>query len=93
MTGAADGIYEVDVSYDGTWMTRGFHSHVGVGFVMGVNNGFVLDVEVVSNFFQKCSKMKKQLSPNNFAVWNEAHTCCTKNFNCMEVESAPCLWQ
>ena len=57
VTAADDGVYEVAVSYDGTWMTRGFRSHVGVGFVMDVEKGFVVDVEVVSNFCQKCSRL------------------------------------
>lgn len=97
VTAADDGIYEVAVSYDGTWMTRGFRSHVGVGFVMDVDKGFVLDVEVVSNFCQKCSRMEKQLSPDDFAAWKETHTRCTKNFDgksgAMEVEAARRLWQ
>ena len=29
-----DDILEVDVSYDGTWMTRGHKFHVNVGFVI-----------------------------------------------------------
>ena len=44
VTAANDGVYEVAVSYDGTWMTRRFRSHVVVGFVIDVDRGFVLDV-------------------------------------------------
>lgn len=45
----ADGCLEVAVSYDGTWMTRGHRSHVGVGYVIDIVRGFVLDVKVISN--------------------------------------------
>lgn len=43
-----DGILEVEVSFDGTWLTRGYKSRVGVGAVIDVHSGFVLDVEVLS---------------------------------------------
>jgi hypothetical protein len=46
----ADGCLEVAVSYDGSWMARGHRSHVGVGFVMEIERGLVLDVEVISTF-------------------------------------------
>ncbi|KAK8372140.1 hypothetical protein O3P69_018901 [Scylla paramamosain] len=34
-----DGILDVEVSYDGTWMTRGHKSHIGIGFVLDVYTG------------------------------------------------------
>jgi hypothetical protein len=92
-----DGCLEVDVSYDGTWMTRGYRSHIGVGFVLDATLGFVLDVEVLSNFCQECCKRKKRLSPEDFTAWKATHTRCSKNFDgksgAMEVEAAVRMWQ
>ena len=92
-----DGFLEVAVSYDGSWMTGGHRSHVGVGFVMDVEHGFVLDFEVLSNFCQKCCKQEKALSTSDFSQWKTTHTNCEKNFDgkggAMEVEAALRMWQ
>lgn len=54
------GILGITVSYDGTLMTRGHLSHIGVGFVVEVDVGFVVDREVISNFCQICSRQGKR---------------------------------
>ena len=74
-----EGLLEVAVSYNGTWMTRRHRSHVGVGFVMDVERGFVLDFEVVSNFCQECHKKEQALSPAEFSHW-KAHCQVCKEF-------------
>ena len=60
----ANGILDVKGSYDGSWMTRGHLSHIGVGCFVDMETGFVLDCEVLSNFCMQCShldaKMKKK---------------------------------
>ena len=87
-----DGFLEVAVSYDGTLMTRGHRSHIGLGFVMDVERGFVLDFEVLSNFCQECHKQDQAVSPAEFSHWKASHTKCAKNFDrkngAMEVEAA-----
>ena len=95
---AADGILEIDISYDGTWMTRGHRSHVCVGFAMNVTHGFVLDFEVISNFCQECVKKKSRSTPEEFTAWKATHQQhCMQNFEgksgAMEVEAALRLWQ
>ena len=91
-----DGILEVDVTYDGTWMTRGHKSHIGVSFVMDSETGAVLDFEVLSNFCQMCHVKQKALSSEEFADWKKEHTSCTKNFagksGAMETEAAVRMW-
>ena len=91
-----DGILEVDVTYDGTWMTRGHQSHIGVGFVMDSETGAVLNFEVLSNFCQMCHVKQKALSPEEFADWKEGHASCIKNFDgksgAMEIEAAVRMW-
>ena len=96
-TRSADGLLEVVVSFDGSWMTRGHRSHIGVGFVIDIHNGFILDLEVLCNFCQLCSKKEKKVSAEEFALWKESHTNCSKNFagksGAMETEAAVRMWQ
>lgn len=40
----------IAVSYDGSWMTRGHSSHIGVRTVIELFTGFILDYIVLSNF-------------------------------------------
>lgn len=51
----------IGVGYDGTWLTRGHKSHIGTGFVIDMETGFVLDYEVLSNFCKACSTMKNKI--------------------------------
>jgi hypothetical protein len=86
----------IDVSYDGTWMTRGHRSHVGAAFVIDCETGFVIDYEVISNFCEVCFKKEKSVSPPDFAAWKVTHTNCKKNFDgksgAMETEAARRMW-
>lgn len=50
----------VDVSFDGTWLTRCHKSLIDIAFVMDVYSGLVLDFEVLSNFCRACASMKKK---------------------------------
>ena len=45
-----DGILNIDVSFDGTWLTRGHKSHIGAAFVIDIPSGLAVDFEVLSNF-------------------------------------------
>ena len=51
-------ILDVAVSYDGTWHKRGFVSNHGMGVVISMDMGEVLDREVLSKFCQACSYRK-----------------------------------
>lgn len=77
-------VINIDVSFDGTWLTRGQKSHVGVGFVIEVFTGTVIDFEVISNYCKTCSENKEK--PHN----------CGKNFDgksgAMEAEQAVRMW-
>ena len=72
---------DVDLTYDGTWMTRGHRSNTGVGFVMNLEIGAVLNFEVMSSFCQKCLVKEKVLPPEEFGEWKEEHVFCIKNFD------------
>lgn len=79
----------IDVMYDGTWMTRGRSSHIGVGCIIELYTGLVID-HVLSNFCLGCAVGPK---PNEEAYtdWLSSHEC-QKNIDCnsgrMEVEAA-----
>jgi hypothetical protein len=57
-------ILDVDVSYDGSWQTRGFQSNIGTGFVIEAETGFVLDYEVLSKFCMKCKRIRHKYKGN-----------------------------
>lgn len=90
------GILDIDVSYDGSWMTRGHSSHIGVGFVIECHTGFVIDMEVLSNDCVKCTQKKNNLTSAEFDAWKAGHTNCKKNFDgksgAMEGAAAVKLW-
>lgn len=50
----------IDVIYDGTWITRGHTSHVGVGCVIELYSGLVLDHCVLYNYCQGWTKASRQ---------------------------------
>ena len=67
----------IDVSSDGTWMTRGHSSKVG--FVIGMDTGKVLDTESRSKVCKSCDYWSKQdHNTNRYRTWQaEHHTVCT----------------
>lgn len=98
----ANGILDVKGSYDGSWMTRGHRSHIGVGCFIDMETGFVLDCEILSNFCLQCSRLDTQLKKKS--ITEEQHTekmrvhkpNCAKNFHgksgAMEAEAAVRIW-
>lgn len=68
----SDGILNVDVSFDGTWLTRGHKSHIGASFVMDISTGLVIDSEVLSNFCRLCVVTKKKKSNEDFENWHRS---------------------
>lgn len=85
----------IAVSYDGTWMTRGHSSHIGVGAVIELFSGYVLDYVVLSNFCLGCEVGPKPDS-TEYEEWRKGHQC-QKNSDSkagqMEVEAALILFQ
>lgn len=56
-----DEIQWIDVSFDGTWQRRGHVSHYGVGVVVDVLTGYVMDFYVMSTYCHQCQL--GQISP------------------------------
>lgn len=85
----------IAVSYDGSWMTRGHSSHIGVGTVIELFTGLVLDYVVLCNFCAGCERAPKESDPS-YDEWKANHHCqknSTKKAGEMEVEAALILFQ
>ncbi|KAG0414802.1 hypothetical protein HPB47_008036 [Ixodes persulcatus] len=81
----------IAVSYNGSWKTRGHCSHIGVGTVIELFTGLVLDQVVLSNFCVACKKGPKEGNVG-YSDWKSSHEA-TGNKACqMEVEAALILF-
>ena len=90
----------IAVSYDGTWHKRGHSSLYGLGLVIDILTGLVVDYELLSRYCPVCSMKKKIMSLEAFNSWYEEHARsgrCEKNFdgsaNAMEAAAAEILWK
>ncbi|GBN05174.1 hypothetical protein AVEN_230511-1 [Araneus ventricosus] len=100
-------IIDIGVSYDGSWLTRGHTSNTGVGCVIDLLTGFVIDFEVMSNVCMKlcmrceeCQQTKLALGEDTaeFPFWYEGHRdfCSITHVGSsgsMEVKAAIKLWE
>ncbi|GFU71248.1 uncharacterized protein TNCV_3782341 [Trichonephila clavipes] len=68
-------ITDLSVSFDGTWLTRGHTSLIGVGCVIDMLTGYVVDFEVMSKVCRHCSVAKNKLGQSSaeFSIWYEGH--------------------
>ncbi|GFR88289.1 hypothetical protein ElyMa_004247700 [Elysia marginata] len=78
-------IVDICVSYDKSWMTRGHTSYMGLGCVIDVLTGLVIDHHVMSTFCHACATtgaLIKSQQPQHFDAWMEEHKRqgCDKNF-------------
>ncbi|KAH7977652.1 hypothetical protein HPB49_003139 [Dermacentor silvarum] len=64
----------IAVCFDGSWMTRGHSSHIGVGAVVELFTGYILDYVVLSNFCLGCEVVPKP-GTEFYEQWREAHRC------------------
>ena len=97
-----DGLLNVDVSYDGSWLTRGHVSNIGAGFVMDADTAFVLDCEVLSKYCQICTRIKDRLKDDDDTCREEIENHkrsgkCTQNYEGpsggMEKQMALNMWR
>ncbi|GFY11170.1 uncharacterized protein TNCV_4471561 [Trichonephila clavipes] len=64
-------ITDIDVTFDGTWLTRGHSSQIGVGCVIDLLTGFVMD------FLKLCRNAALNVNMQNL-VWEKIQ----QNFMC-----------
>ncbi|KAH9380280.1 hypothetical protein HPB48_022991 [Haemaphysalis longicornis] len=76
--------------FDGTWMTRGRLSHIGVGCIIEVYTGLVIDHVVLFNFCLGCA-IGPKASDEGYEDWLADHES-QRNIDCgagrMDVEAA-----
>ncbi|XP_059172207.1 uncharacterized protein LOC131953168 [Physella acuta] len=92
--------FDIDVSYDGTWQTRGHKSKYGVGCVIENRTGLVVDYEVVSKYCHTCSTTGARLRAENqakFDAWYLSHkaSCDINHYGSsgsMEQHAAVKMW-
>lgn len=95
-----DSVIDISVSFDGSWLTRGHSSNIGVGCVVDILTGLCIDLHVMSTYCQKCDMNERKFKDNENAYkeWFVKHSAsCSKNFDgssgMMEVEAARVLWR
>ena len=94
-----DIILDLTVTFDGSWMKRGHNSLYGIGCVVDVETGLVLDLALLSLYCQRCAIAKSQCRGNRakFNRWLDSHTECNQNYRStsggMAVEAAEILWK
>ena len=77
---AVDTILDITVSFDGSWLTRGFSSMYGIGAVIEEKTGIVVYYEVLSLYCKACQN-KNLLSGNELTKWISNHKDeCDINF-------------
>lgn len=96
-----DSVLDVSVSYDGTWHKRGHTSAYGIGIVIDLLTGLVIDYEVVSKYCAMCTISATELGDQSpeYHVWYEGHKSsgeCDINYEgssvAMEMFAAHVLW-
>ncbi|GFV16866.1 uncharacterized protein TNCV_3363631 [Trichonephila clavipes] len=93
-------IIDVSVSYDGTWQKRGHTSNLGLGIIIDILSGLVLDFEVLSKYCQNCVVAGRDMGVYSaeFYIWQKGHADeCDKNFDgtsgAMEMHAALIMWR
>ena len=66
-------IADVGVSVDGTLQRRGFLSLDGTVAAISMDNGKIIDVEIMQRYCKPCQQHKEKLTPDDFDVWYEGH--------------------
>ena len=64
---------DISVSCDGTWLTRGHSSQLGVCTVIGAKSGKVLDTEVLSLSCKSCQRWQNKTDTIQHTEWWEIH--------------------
>lgn len=89
-------------AYDGSWHKRGHVSLYGLGCVIDVLIGLIIDYEILSKYCHLCSMVANDLGDDSpeYSIWYESHkesSDYSKNYEgssgAMEVTVAEILWK
>ena len=93
--GPSDGPRHLDVSYNGTWKKRSFQSPIGVGFVIDVLTGLVVDYAVLCKYCVECELVGTKLSGDELETWKQLHAdrCAINHVGSSgSMEAAKLMW-
>ncbi|GFT25619.1 uncharacterized protein TNCV_1965341 [Trichonephila clavipes] len=91
-------VTDIAVSFDGTWLTRGHTSQIGVGCVVDTLTGYVIDYEIMSKYCPTCISAKNELDETTaeYDVWYSGQISCQINqvgtSGTMEMKAAAKIW-
>ncbi|GFS56390.1 uncharacterized protein TNCV_4388621 [Trichonephila clavipes] len=95
----SNAVTDIAVSFDGTWLTRGHISQIGVGCVVDTLTGYVIEFEFMSKYCPKCISAKNELGETTaeYDVWYSGHkSSCQINHvgtsGAMKVKAAAKIW-
>ncbi|GFX71274.1 uncharacterized protein TNCV_3410441 [Trichonephila clavipes] len=92
-------VFDISVSFDGSWLTRGHTSLIGIAYVIDILTGYVINFEVMCKVCRNCSWAKRELKESSaeYDIWFEGHRKdCDINHSgssTMEMEAALILWE
>ena len=72
----AGGILDLSVSYDGSWLTRGYKSHFGFAAIIELITGLVLDYVIISKYCHACECKAAKVggkTTEKFKEWYKDH--------------------
>ncbi|GFU19101.1 uncharacterized protein TNCV_4397041 [Trichonephila clavipes] len=92
-------ITDIAVSFDGTWLTRGHTSQIGIGCVVDTLTGYVIDYDIMSKYCPTCISAKNELGETTaeYDVWySGTKNSCQINHvgtsGAMEMKAAAKIW-
>ncbi|GFU72831.1 uncharacterized protein TNCV_2782961 [Trichonephila clavipes] len=93
-------VVDISVSFNGSWLTRGHTSLIGIACVIDILTGYVIDFEVMCKICRNCSVAKRELGESSaeYDIWFEGHRkdCDVNHYGSstsIEMEAALILWE
>ncbi|XP_062516106.1 uncharacterized protein LOC134191499 [Corticium candelabrum] len=78
----SNGTVDIGVSGDGTWRKRGYSSFHGVGTLISIVSGKVVDISVKSSYCRACTMCQKKEGTAEYDEWLSKHVPeCHKNYS------------
>ncbi|GFY30171.1 uncharacterized protein TNCV_3090791 [Trichonephila clavipes] len=92
-------ITDIAVSFDGTWLTRGHTSQIGIGCVVNTLTGYVIDYKIMSKYCPTCISAKNELGETtaeyNVCYSGHKNSCQINHVGtsgAMEMKAAAKIW-
>ncbi|GFU51042.1 uncharacterized protein TNCV_2757151 [Trichonephila clavipes] len=80
------GVLDITVSFDGSWQKRGYKSLYGIGVVIDLLTGLVIDYEILSKYCTECTAAVPHLEWKMEAaaiLWQRSIQGCNMRYTCI----------